>query len=68
MNEQLEKAIGEVGREKVFARAVSYGWPSGSGAPEWIWWGIVQEIRDNKPPPYMAGQNHLAGLKRVFGF
>lgn len=51
MNEALEKAIDDAGRDKVFARARSYGWDSG-GAPEFIWWGIVREVKENRPPPY----------------
>jgi len=48
-NESLEAAIDAVGRERVFVRAKSYGWDQG-GAPEWVWWGIVQELREDKPP------------------
>lgn len=51
MNEALEKAIDEAGRDRVFARARSYGWSDG-GAPEWVWWGIVHEVQTNVPPPY----------------
>lgn len=50
MNEALEKAIDEVGRDRVFMRARSHGWGNGA-PPEWVWWGIVQELRDNVPPP-----------------
>ena len=51
MNQELEKAIDEVGRDRVFARANSYGWENGAGAPEWVWWGIVNEVRENKVLP-----------------
>lgn len=49
-NEALEKAIDEVGRDRVFMRARSHGWGNGA-PPEWVWWGIVQELRENVPPP-----------------
>lgn len=62
MNEALEKAIDGVGRDRVFMRARSHGWGSSDGPPEWVWWGIVQELRDNVPPP---AQRHSEG---VFGF
>jgi hypothetical protein len=51
VNQALEKAIDEVGRDRVFARAEAHGWPRGGGAPQWIWWGIVQDLRENRPPP-----------------
>lgn len=41
----LEAAIDEVGREKVFAFARQNGWNAG-GAPKWVWWKIVQQLRD----------------------
>lgn len=49
-SEALERAIDEVGRDRVFMRARSYGWKEGC-APEFVWWGIVQELRDKKPSP-----------------
>lgn len=61
MNEALEKAIDDVGRDRVFMRARTYGWLS-DGAPEWVWWGIVQEIKDNKPPPYRDLKGYWEGL------
>lgn len=61
MNEALEKAIDEVGRDRVFMRARSHGWSDG-GAPEWVWWGIVQEVRDNVPPPASQPTNSLFGF------
>lgn len=63
-NEALEKAIDEVGRDLVFARAKSHGWNAGDGPPEWVWWGIVQELRDNTPPPYQPPTQFLDFLWR----
>lgn len=51
MNEELERAIDEVGRDRAFMRAESHGWMRGSAPPEWVWWGIVQELRGNQPLP-----------------
>lgn len=54
MDEELEKAIDEVGRDRVFDRAAAYGWPRGSGAPKWVWLGIVAELKMDIPPPVLA--------------
>lgn len=40
----LEKAIDQVGRDKVFDRARALGWGDG-GAPSFVWWGIVRELQ-----------------------
>lgn len=45
MDQELEKAIDEVGREKVFQRAREVGWRYGDDPPKWVWWGIVAELR-----------------------
>jgi hypothetical protein len=44
MEQELEAAIDRAGRDKVFARAQSYGWPPGSSPPPWVWWQIAQEL------------------------
>lgn len=45
---ELEAAIDRVGRQRVFDRAVAYGW-AGMGAPTFVWWGIVRELQlENK--------------------
>lgn len=62
MNEALEKAIDEVGRDRVFMRARSHGWGSQDGPPEWVWWGIVQELRDNVPPPPSRPSESVLGF------
>lgn len=51
MNADLERAIDDVGRDRVFLRAKSYGWSNGDVPPEYVWWGIVQELRAGVPPP-----------------
>lgn len=68
MDDDLEKAIDEVWRDKVFARATSHGWHSGATPPKWVWWGIVEEIRANKPPPASSNQEHINQIKNIFGF
>lgn len=48
MDQELEKAIDEVGREKVFQRARNIGWTD-DAPPAWVWWGIVNELRTVAP-------------------
>lgn len=55
MDEALEKAIDEAGRDRVLTRAESYGWRAGDAPPKYVWWGIVQELREGQPPPYKTG-------------
>ena len=50
IDEELEAAIDAVGRDRVFARARSYGWGSFSAPPKWVWWGIVRELQPQKQP------------------
>jgi hypothetical protein len=44
VDEELERAIDEVGRDRVFARARRRAWEPGSALPPWVWWGIVYEL------------------------
>lgn len=48
MDEELEKAIDEVGRDGVFRRAKEVGWRYGNPPPKWVWWGIVAELRQQR--------------------
>ena len=41
----LEKAITEVGRERVFAVARAAGWHSGDTPPMWVWWAIINDLK-----------------------
>lgn len=41
----LERAIGEVGRENVFSRARDLGWGHFDAPPAFVWWGIIAELR-----------------------
>lgn len=41
----LERAIDEVGRERVFSRAREMGWGHYAAPPAFVWWGIVAELR-----------------------
>lgn len=50
MDSELERAIDEVGRERVFRRAREMGWVSSDAPPIWVWNGIVAEIRANRSP------------------
>ena len=50
MDEVLEKAIDEVGRDRVFARARAHGWVTHAAPPKWVWWGIVTELRNADAP------------------
>lgn len=50
MNDELEKAIDEVGREKVFQRATEVGWRYGEPPPKWVWWLIIAELRQSAVP------------------
>lgn len=43
---ELENAIDEVGRDKVFAFALVNGWPPGSCPEKYVWWQIVRELRN----------------------
>jgi hypothetical protein len=45
VDDELEKAIDEVGRDKVFQRAKEVGWRYGEDPPKWVWWGIIAELR-----------------------
>ena len=68
MNVALEQAIENVGRDRVFMRALSFGWRKGNNPPEWVWWSIVHEIQQGAPPPvsqFSFGQEMLSNL---FGF
>lgn len=49
-DEELEKAIDDVGRDRVFDRAEAHGW-NDMTPPRWVWWLIVKELRDGVPPP-----------------
>jgi hypothetical protein len=55
MDNELEAAIDQVGRDHVFLRAQAHGWGAGSTPPAWVWWGIVQELKDGVPPPAPRG-------------
>lgn len=45
MDADLEKAIDDLGRERVFGRARAIGWTAEMMVPKWVWWGIVAELR-----------------------
>jgi poly-gamma-glutamate capsule biosynthesis protein CapA/YwtB (metallophosphatase superfamily) len=60
MDKELEDAIDEVGRDKVFIRARMLGWSPGSAPPKHVWWGIVSQIRNGEPAPSNGIDNILA--------
>ena len=45
IDRKLEAAIDAVGRDRVFAMALAYGWNSLDWPPKWVWWRIVEEVR-----------------------
>jgi len=45
-DDALERAIDEVGRDRVFARAQSYGWTAAMPPPKYVWSAIVNELRE----------------------
>lgn len=45
MDEELEMAIDETGRERVFAAARTLGWSPRNCPPKWVWWSIIAEVR-----------------------
>jgi len=61
-DEALEKAIDEIGRDRVFARAQSHGWLAGDAPPKWVWWGIVHELKTGVPPPARPQDASLFGV------
>lgn len=48
MDTELEAAIDEAGRDRVFARAYHHGWTGSLTPPKWVWWGIVLELRNEQ--------------------
>ena len=50
MDEELEAAIDAVGRDRVFARAQSYGWNRFNVPPKWVWWCVVRELQQEAQP------------------
>lgn len=42
---ELERAIADLGRERVFAVARANGWSAWESPPKWVWWNIVAELR-----------------------
>jgi hypothetical protein len=51
IDQALEAAIDEVGRDRVFMRARSYGYSSQDCLDRWMWWEMVRELRAGVPPP-----------------
>lgn len=49
MDAELEAAIDEVGRGKVFALAELNGWTPFCAPPKYVWWEIVRQLRASKP-------------------
>jgi len=47
MDEKLEAAINEAGRERVFAFVRASGWLDGSPVPKYVWWGAVARVKSS---------------------
>ena len=45
----LEKAIDEVGRDRVFAYARALGWNPADAPPISVWWSIIHELKNADP-------------------
>lgn len=52
MDEALEAAIDAAGRDAVFARARSYGWSAENSPEKYIWWQIVEDVKQARPVQY----------------
>lgn len=48
-DKELEMALDEVGRDQAFSRAKAHGWQPGDAPPKWVWWGIIAELRSERP-------------------
>lgn len=45
LDADLEAAIDSVGRDRVFDYAKHIGWSSYDSIPKFVWWGIVNQLR-----------------------
>ncbi len=48
MDDQLEAAIDDVGRDKVFALVHAVGWRYGHSIPKYVWWSAVVQLRKDR--------------------
>ena len=48
-DDELENAIDEAGRDRVFALVGHWGWPFGSNPPKYVWWEAVRIVNSHKP-------------------
>ena len=46
MDDDLERAIDEVGRGRVFLFMEASGWNRYDTPPKWVWWQAVHELRE----------------------
>lgn len=68
MDKELEAAIDEVGRDKVFAHARALGWGSTKTPPKHVWWGIIHQIRKGDSVPVSYSPPASTGLwQSLFG-
>lgn len=47
IDNELETAIDAIGRDRVFDRARALGWSVAVTPEKWVWWGIVEELRNH---------------------
>jgi hypothetical protein len=52
MDEHLERAIDEAGRENVFALILSAGWSPNYSIPKWVWWSAVRQVNAGLKPQF----------------
>lgn len=68
-DEALEAAIDEVGRTAVFNRAAAYGWGSGNPPPKYVWWQIIEELKQATPMQHTVRYTDTRPLhEQVLGF
>lgn len=49
IDQELEKAIDEAGREKVFAIAKANGWDGSMSVPKGFWWDFCRQAKETPP-------------------
>lgn len=46
MDKELESAIDNAGRDRVFAFMRANGWTPYSAPPKWVWWAAVSAVQE----------------------
>ena len=65
---ELEAAIDEAGRDRVFAIVRASGWTSGDSVPKYVWWDAVRLAAQNPQPEHLiVGEARPGGFKSLLG-